>query len=74
MAQPFSGKLFSALYLCVKNCKVLFLDAIKTGVISLCPYAITFKSENELHFWVHKSDVSVYFGVCKPKKRVQKME
>jgi len=30
------------------------LGAIKSGVLSLCPYAITFKSENELHFWVHE--------------------
>lgn len=50
MGQLFSGKLISALYLCVKNCKLLLLGAIKSGVVPLCPCAITLKSENELHF------------------------
>lgn len=52
MGQLFSGKLILALYLCVKNCKLLLLGAIKSSEVSLCPYASMFKSENELYFWV----------------------
>lgn len=54
MAQLFSKKLISTLNLCVKYCSLLFLGAIKSGVVTLIPYAITFESENELHFWVHE--------------------
>lgn len=50
MGQTFSGKLIPALYLCVKKLPTAVAGAIKFGAVSLCPLAITFKHENELHF------------------------